>query len=94
MISANTEAMLRSAATLARQAEIIDQTGAEFEQLLRSRRDFSGVLNRITGKVRRMETKRKYVTKALRTQSLFLRECARRFRGVQSSVISRAEKLN
>lgn len=93
MISASTETMLRSAATLARQADTIDQAGMEFEALLRARHDLRGVLFRMCGGVRRLERRRKRIAHMLRTQNLFLRECARRFRSVQSQVISCAEKL-
>lgn len=96
MISANTAAIIKSAETLSRQADIIEAKGRELEQMLRGRRDKERVLlffKRPKGDIDRMANAREEIVKNLRTQSLFLKECAKRYRGVQSRAIIRADRI-
>jgi hypothetical protein len=96
MISANTAEMLRAAQILAEQARIIEQNGLLLERGLIEKgaaKRFLIFFKKPLGDIERLAKKRKKITDALMAQSLYLRECAKCYRGVQSRAVVRSDMI-
>lgn len=96
MISANTQALLAAAKELETQAASIEQSGRQLEVQLRAQREkqrFLLFFRRPVGDIESLKKQRIRVVEQLRTQGLFLRECAKRLKSIQSRAITRTDKL-
>ena len=96
MISADTAEMLRAAQVLAEQARIIEENGKAFERELVEKgavKRFWIFFKKPRGDIKRLAKKRKEITDGLMAQSLYLRECAKCYRGVQSRAAVRSDMI-
>jgi hypothetical protein len=91
-IKADTAELLRTADVLWRQAGRIEACGIEAESLIGARPGFSLFFWR-NREDARLKKAREALVGRLRAQSLFLRECARKYRVVQSRTIARAGRI-
>jgi len=96
MISVNTEVLLEAAEVLSQQADNIERLGLEIETFARTKRAKKKVLiifRRPQTDINRLEQRRKSVVDELRAQSLYLCECAKKLKSVQSVTLSIQRKL-
>lgn len=96
MISANTKELLQAAQQLAAQADVIEQAGVQIELQLRAQRERRRILfffGRAARDIDSLEKQRILLVGKLRKQSLYLRECAKRYKAVQSWTIAKFDRL-
>ena len=96
MISVNTEALFETAKMLSEQADNIDKFGSAFECAAREERAQKKILvifKRSESDINKLAAQRKAIVNKLRAKSLFLRECAKRFKNAQSVTLNRQWRL-
>jgi hypothetical protein len=96
VISVDTQQLTQAADELMRQADIVAQRAEQLTALLRKRRESQRMLwifkksNRDIDAFARQSAD---IAAELRRQSLYFKECAKRYRSIQSVAVVRAEKL-
>lgn len=96
MITADTQKMTQAAREIGRRADTIEAEGLQLEQLLRKQREGKKVLfffKQSTADIEALARQRAAVVEGLRNQSLYLLECAKRYKNVQSLAAVRAERI-
>lgn len=96
MIAADTQKMTEAALEIDKRADLIESDGLKLEQLLRSQRSQKKILfffERSTKDIEDLARHRAQVVQGLRNQSLYLRECAKRYKNVQSLAAARADRV-
>lgn len=95
-ISADTIKMIEAACELEQRADLIEKQGRQLEQLLRAQRAGNKRLwffDRSTRNIDALAAMRAEMVEGLRNQSLFLRECAKRYKNAQSLAALRADYI-
>lgn len=97
MITANTQKMIEAALEIDRQADVVEREGLRLEQALRAQRAQRKLLLFFaapTADIDEFARQRAAVTEGLRNQSLYLRECAKRYKTVQSLATARKDQID